>query len=234
MRVVVTQRHSATAAEQSRFSNLVDGRGTIIVMSGASTVHKTEMLPVSAPKKDANGLTFSHWVGSPGRSSVPTLSVGSYSLFIALGTWKSNVERFEVIAQPKAPTFETRLLGVWSRWSAQPEQQSQSCTLLSMAFHSNAVVRWVKQCDGKRSEHEGRYSIEASANIYHPTTITRVIRIQERGANRETGIHLFGVKIDSDNRVPMHSEVLRFQDAFASSFIFVKEDGQSSGRVIGE
>ena len=133
--------------------------------------------------------------------------------------------------QPQASTFETRLLGLWKLWSSEPKPQPKSCRLLEIGFQTNAIVRWVTQCDGKTIEQTGRYSIETSANVYHRDTLTHIIRIQTTGSPPENVIHLVGVNIGSDNRVPVNAEVLKFRDAFVSSFVFVKDNGQPSAAL---
>jgi hypothetical protein len=130
-------------------------------------------------------------------------------------------------AESETPTFETRLVGAWKLWSSEPTPQPKSCRLLTIEFQTNAVARWVAQCDGKTSEQTGRYSIEISANLYHRDTLTHIIRIQATGSAPERVIHLVGVTIGSDNRVP--AEALKFRDAFASSFVFVRDNGQPQG-----
>jgi len=137
-------------------------------------------------------------------------------------------------AESETSTFETRLVGTWKLWSSEPRKQEpmpqpKSCRLLTIEFQTNAVARWVAQCDGKTSEQTGRYSIETSANVYHRDTLTHIIRIQATGSHPERVIHLVGVTIGSDNRVLVNAEVLKFRDAFVSSFVFVKDDGQPQG-----
>ena len=130
--------------------------------------------------------------------------------------------------QPAVTTFETRLLGVWTLRSSEPKPQPKSCRLIQLDFQPNGVIRWVTRCDGKTNEQTGRYSIETSANVYHRYTLTHIIRIQTTGSPPESVIHLVGADIGSDNRVPVHAEVLKFRDAFVSSFVFVKDDAQPS------
>ncbi len=132
----------------------------------------------------------------------------------------------EADEQPKASTFETRLLGVWNLWSSEPKPQPMSGHLLQIDFRTNSVVWWVIRCDGETTEQTGKYTIETTANIYWRDSLTHIIRIQTPGNQTNTAIHLVGVNIGSDNRVPLTAEVLKFRDAFVSSFVFVRNDGQ--------
>lgn len=127
-------------------------------------------------------------------------------------------------AKSETPAFETRLVGAWTLWSSEPTPQPKSCRLLTIEFKTNAVVRWVSQCDGTTTEQTGRYALETSANLYHQNTLTHIIRIQATGSDPQKVIHLVGVTVGSDNRVP--AEALKFRDAFASSFVFVRDNGQ--------
>lgn len=131
--------------------------------------------------------------------------------------------------ESETTTFETSLVGTWKLWSSEPKPQPMSCRLLTIEFQTNAFARWVSQCDGKTYEQTGRYSIETSANLYHRGTLTHIIRIQAAGTHPERVIHLVGVSIDYNNRVPVNARVLNFRDAFVSSFVFVTDDGHPEG-----
>lgn len=95
--IEVIQLHSAVQQQdQLLFANLMSGGGTIVVMSGTTTVHRAEMFPIQAPVKDPDGLKFFHFVGISGRSPIPALAPGRYMVYVEIGSWTSNQQVFEV------------------------------------------------------------------------------------------------------------------------------------------
>lgn len=76
------------------FSSLLDGKGMIQLLSGATVVHEIKMYPISAPKTEGNILSFFHLV--PGRDSNLKIQKGQYSVQAVLGRWQSNTVKIRI------------------------------------------------------------------------------------------------------------------------------------------
>jgi len=130
--------------------------------------------------------------------------------------------------------FEESILGAWTCMNTQIHNPNTD-GLLSIIFLPNRKVKWTTRVDGKTANRTGTYDVEASENLFFPSSTTHIVRLHRTplpkgdavsSVLKTTGapIHLVGVRVGEDNRFLSGTMVLKFRDAFYSEFVCTKEN----------
>ena len=126
------------------------------------------------------------------------------------------------------------ILGAWTCWNPQTRSPNVD-GLLSIAFLRNKKVEWATRVDGKTASRTGTYDIEASENLFHPSSSTHMVRLHRDPLPKSepvssvlkataNPIHLVNVRVGDDNRFPSGTMVLKFRDAYYSELVCTKKE----------